>query len=185
MKLSRRWRIQVIALMAGEAVMACSTQPGSPSVRGAQADSFHGFRLGDSLPSFLAACTNMTSRVVAARGTVELVTLSTPGDCSTCMPHLAGLDSIAQTDEGPPVNYILAFTPGQTVSQLATLYSAYRSRDICMDSAGVAWDALDIQKTPVTVLLQSGRVMYITDKGYLSDSSRAKLLSDLEHIVPK
>ena len=110
---------------------------------------------------------------------MQLVTLSTPGDCSTCVPHLAGLDSLAREPGGPSTNFILAFAPGSSVARVSNMYSNYVGRDVCVDTMGRAWDALDVQKTPVTILLVSGRIAYMTDRGYLARGARERLRMEL------
>ncbi len=141
----------------------------------------YGFAVGDSIAPFGVDCLKAGHRALGLAGTTQLITFSTPGDCSTCMPHLAGLDSVAIAGRGPRDNVIVTFSPGQTPASVARLYGRRMARDVCVDTAGFAWDALNIGKTPVTVLLVSGHVALMTNKGLLSDSSRTRFLSEIEH----
>lgn len=138
-----------------------------------------GLQVGDSIAPFPAPCVRGPDRIVGERDGVQLVTLSTPGDCSTCVPHLAGLDSLAREESGPAANYLLVFAPGRSVPQVANMYASYAARDVCVDTMGNAWDALDVQKTPVTILLVSGRIAYMTAKGFLARRARERLRTEL------
>lgn len=140
----------------------------------------YGFAVGDSIAAFSVDCLKAGPRALGLAGATQVITFSTPGDCSTCMPHLAGLDSLAIAGRGPRDNVIVTFSPGQTPASVARLYGGRMARDVCVDTAGFAWDALNIGKTPITVLLVSGRVSFMTNKGLLSDSSRTRFLSEIE-----
>lgn len=140
-----------------------------------------GFAVGDSIAPFSVDCLTAGSRRIGLPGSTQVVTFSTPGDCSTCMLHLAGLDSVALSGRGPADNVIVTFTPGQSPASVARLYGSRLVRDVCVDTSGFAWDALNMQKTPVTALLISGRVAYVTNGGLLSDSSRTRFLKQLDN----
>lgn len=173
---SIRWGIFVLV------VSACS--PHSRAAESSsQVDNVHGFKVGDSIAPFGVQCLKTTNRILAARGATQLVTFSTAGDCSTCMTHLAGMEAIAREGNGPRDNFVVTWSRNQTLPEVARLYASRPVRDVCIDSAGQAWDGLNLQHTPVTILLISGRVAYMTDKGYVSDSSRTHFLSDIARVA--
>lgn len=164
-------------------VSACSASSRDP-VNASQVDNAHGFKVGDTIAPLGVDCLKQRGRVLGAQGATQLVTFSSPGDCSTCMLHLAGMEKIAREGNGPRENFIVSWGPGLTLSDVGRLYSSHPVRDVCTDSGGKAWDALNLEHTPVTVLLISGRVALMTDKGYGSDSSRAHFLDDIRLIAP-
>jgi hypothetical protein len=159
-------------------ILACTSAPRDGVVT-TDADNRHGFVVGDSIAPFAVHCLSGRSRMLGELGATQLVTFSTAGDCSTCMPHLDGLEQIARAGRGPPDSFILTWAPGQSIAEVGRLYASRPARDVCLDKLGQAWDSLDLQHSPVTVLLISGRVSYMTDRGYLTDSSRARFLADL------
>jgi hypothetical protein len=160
---------------------ACTPVPRDAVVT-SQADNKHGFAVGDTIVPFMVECLSGRSRNLGEKGSAQLVTFSTAGDCSTCMPHLDGLERVARDGRGPSDSFILTWAPGQTIAEVGRLYAARPARDVCVDTAGRAWDSLNLEHTPVTVLLISGHVSYMTDKGYQTDSSRDRFLDDLSRI---
>jgi hypothetical protein len=140
-----------------------------------------GIVVGDSIAPFPVTCAKAGNRPVSAAGMVQLVTFSTPGDCSTCVPHLRGLADMASAGDGPRDNFIVVYAPGQEIPELTRQYGDVR--DVCVDRAGHAWEALPLERTPVTVLLLSGRVALVTDRGLLSDSSKAAFLADVSRLT--
>jgi hypothetical protein len=139
-----------------------------------------GFDVGDSIAPFVVDCLKAGTRELGTSGASQIVTFSSPGDCSICMPHLAGLDSIALAKLGPPDNVLVTYAPGRSPATVARLYGSRMARDVCVDTGGRAWDALHLNKTPVTVLLVSGRVAYLTNADMLSPASRAGFLRQVD-----
>lgn len=177
-------RNRVFWLVALLAATACARQK-SATVVTSQVDNAHGFKVGDSLAPFHVQCLKDSDKILAKPGVTQLVTFSTAGDCSTCMSHLSGLEAVSRAGGGPPQNFIVTWSRGQSVPEIARLYSSRPGRDVCLDSLGQAWDSLNIQHTPVTVLLISGRVAFMTDKGLTSDSSRARFISDIAGLASR
>jgi len=145
-------------------------------------DNYHGFHAGDSVPPTMVRCASGRTRTVGAVGALQLITLSTPGDCSSCLAHLAGLEAIARNYRAAGDDYVVAWSPGASLSGIQRTYAITPSRDVCLDSAGALWDRLDIQHTPVSVVLSSGRIVYMTDKALSSEASQARLMADLASV---
>lgn len=148
-----------------------------------QVDNAHGFRIGDTIPSHTLRCLRKSERQLGSTKSTQLVTFSNPGDCSTCIAHLRSIESIAAATATVGENFIVTWGPGFQYSDLERLYGSSRARDACFDSAGFAWDALHLEHTPVTALLISGRVAFMTDKAYRSDSSRRMAASIIATLV--
>lgn len=173
------WTRACVMLSVAATLSAC----GRPAVRAREptshVDNDHGFHVGDSVAQATFECLKTPERTIGTVGSLQLVTFSTSADCSMCIAHLSGLEAIAKERRGPPDDFIVTWSPKGSMAEIARNYTAASSRDVCVDRTGALWDELNIQHTPVTVVLGSGRIMYMNDRALVSDSSQIRFLDDL------
>jgi hypothetical protein len=140
----------------------------------------HGLAVGDSIEPLALTCREGGDRRIAAPNEVQLITLSTAGDCSACLTHLAGLEQLLVTKQVTAPQFYVSWA---TTAQIPSAMIAYRAttiRPVCFDTSGTLWDSHNVSHTPVTVVIRNGRVLYMHDMPLISASSQRQFLGDLQ-----
>ncbi|MBL0938581.1 MAG: hypothetical protein IBJ03_06790 [Gemmatimonadaceae bacterium] len=139
----------------------------------------HGIAIDAQIEETSLDCGDEGTRQLAPRSGVQLITFSTPYDCSACTPHLAALDSLKKQGMLPEGDAMVLWAPGENLDHEVGMVRGKTHRTVCVDQKGMMWDRHDLQHTPVTVLLVDGRVVYMNDRLLDSESQRAAFLQDL------
>lgn len=123
----------------------------------------HGIRTGETLNPIAVHCSDGKNRTFADPSALQLVTISTEDDCSSCEMHIAGLDVLYRQRRIHMEQFVLTYTP---TGRRADILAAYRGRTaipVCIDEAASLWRNTDLSHTPVTVVLKHGQIAYIDD----------------------
>lgn len=142
----------------------------------------HGIVIGDSFARVPLWCDPGGLRDFPSDAEFELVTFSTPSDCSACLPHLAGLDTLQALGRLPTRNYYVVWAPGRDSASVIRTYRSITSRTVCLDRSGLLWHKHGIGQTPVSVGVKEGRVVYLNDLPLASPAVRTQLLRDLDDV---
>jgi hypothetical protein len=156
-----------------------SVQPVTPFVLNE-----HGISVGDTLDMMQLACDDNVKRAVAAPGYAQIITFSSPGDCSMCQQHLAGLEQLASSGRLPIEHFYVVFSPSMSRARSARAYRTISEQPVCWDDAGVYWQQHSIAHTPFTVLLLEGRIALMHDAPLLTPSGQQRLLDSVAVYVP-
>ena len=174
-------RVAVAPLLAMIGLGCGGADDGGDQMRGRQRLlNAHGLAVGDRIEPVAVSCTDGGTSTVGRPEAVELLTLSTPDDCLTCVPHLAGLDTLTQAGALPEQNYIVAWVPEPQREGAKRVYQALSMRDVCFDVKGALWSNYDVQHTPVTLLLRNRQIVYMHDAPLNSAAARRRFAADLE-----
>ena len=138
----------------------------------------HKIRVGDTLSAVTVDC-NGTRRIVGRPGSVQLVTFSTKGDCTACLPHLAGLEQVLERRALAIETFHVTYASNAELASVREAYRAITHRAVCVDEHATLWDKYNISHTPVTVLLRSGEVVYMHDMPLVSDAAQKTFEADL------
>jgi hypothetical protein len=103
----------------------------------------------------------------------QLVTFAASGDCLVCGPHLAGLDTLRQRRQLPYAHRLVIYASAHDEPRMRRTLRAQIDAPPCFDHAGSLWQAVELGKTPVTVLLVNGRVMDEDRSALDTDERRA------------
>lgn len=142
----------------------------------------HKITVGDSIAPLAVNCAGGATRVVADPAKVQLVTVSTASDCSACLTHLAGLESVLAQDPIHIETFYVSLVPRDQQQGAMIAYHTVTSRLVCFDERGVLWDKYNISHTPVTVLLRHGRIAYMHDMPLVSEPQQQTFLADLRKL---
>lgn len=121
---------------------------------------------------------------MAKTNAYQFITFTSPGDCSSCQPHLAGLDSLARREEMIVPHFFVAYLGGTTPEAASRLYEGFVRGPICWDRDGLLWDKYNIGHTPVTALLKDGLIVLLHDAPLASPQDRQQLLDSMRILVP-
>ncbi len=180
---------RAVALMLGFFIVACEEQP-APVVGGQttrtltsdtpmQLQDHGGLVAGTRLGTVALTCDDRQVRTVAPDSGAQLLTFTTPGDCSACHTHLAGLDSLDKLGQSPvPHIYVSYATPAQR-DDARRSYKRVIGQSLCWDDSGSLWDLLRIEHTPVTVLVRDGTVVLVHDAPLTADDARKRLVDSI------
>lgn len=180
--MQRVQRTHLVFLVVGLALLAgCETKRAAAGTRPEIPSETmqHGVQVGVRLASLDLHCTDAIRRVVSPASGVQLVTFATPYDCSSCSPHLAGLDNLKNQGKLPRDEMIVVWGSPRDLASMTSAKHAASPRPVCIDSSGVFWDRDNVSHTPFTVLLVNGRIAYVNDRllaeQALSDAFEADL----------
>jgi hypothetical protein len=134
--------------------------------------------LGQVIGPILVDCDGQPDWLGSAEQT-QLITFATAKDCSSCETHMSGLNDLRGKDSLPVKDMVVLWAePGTASSELARA-RAHSNRRVCSDVRGEAWDHYNLQHTPVTLVLQHGRILYLHDGPLISTEDRTQFVSDL------
>jgi len=144
----------------------------------------HGVREGTQIGEISLECGEATTtpiapKLIAPKHDVQLITFSTPYDCSACAPHLAALDSLRRHGLLPQNDVMVIWSPGGNIGREANVVRNKSPRTVCVDQRGALWDRHDLQHTPITVLVVKGRVTYLNDRMLDGKAEHRAFLQDL------
>lgn len=143
----------------------------------------HGVVIGDRLLAVSLSCSDGRSREVAAANKIQLVTLWTADDCSSCSRHLAGLETAWHQAEIPFDQFVVTYATSARRPEVLRSHRAGSTRPLCIDTAAKFWDKYDIRHTPVTILIENGRVAYMHDLPLDSDEMRKEFVRKVVQIA--
>ena len=129
-------------------------------------------------PSTLA-CDDRRVRTLAPDSGAQLLTFTTPGDCSTCHTHLAGLDSLDKLGHLSVQHVYVSYATRAQRDDARRAYKRVIGQALCWDDSGSLWDILRIEHTPVTVLVRGGTVLLVHDAPLTSDDARQRLVDTI------
>ena len=144
----------------------------------------HGVAIGQRIAPIPVTCGDSVTSV-GAENTTQLVTFATLKDCSSCETHMSGLDFLEQEDALPEHNIVVVWLEPGTARGEVDAARKRSARTVCLDSAGQAWDALNLQHTPVTALIRSGSIVYLHDQPLSRDADRRAFLTDVRRLTHK
>ncbi|MEA3244534.1 MAG: hypothetical protein U9Q74_00110 [Gemmatimonadota bacterium] len=107
------------------------------------------------------------------------MTFTTPGDCSACQPHLAGLDLLDRSQAWPVPHIYVSYTTKATRNGASREYKRVLHEPVCWDEGGALWTANDIRHTPVTALLRDGYVVLLHDAPLAAHTAMQRLLDTI------
>lgn len=142
-----------------------------------------GIRTGVLLAPTSLPCDGVGSREIGERGHSQLITFTTAGDCSSCAPHLAGLDSLIRREALPVSHLFVVYSRKATTASDRRTLRGILNGVICWDHDGALWDRHDISHTPVTVLSVNGRVLLVHDAPLVAPHDRARLVDSVKALV--
>lgn len=142
----------------------------------------HGIKVGDSVPPTALDCGTGVKRVVGSPRRIDLVTFASAGDCSICQAHLVGLQALHVTRRLPVSDYVVLWAPDSQDVRLAEFLRRESARPICLGGAAL-WIRYHLAHTPVTALVDSGKVVYLHDEQLASEAAQDTLVSDLRSFV--
>lgn len=143
----------------------------------------HNLTVGQRLDAGPMHCDPAGEAIFPGHARLKVVTFTTPDDCTQCLQHLLGLESLASEDTLVGSGYYLVSVPARDVEAALRGYRAWTQRRVCFDTSGVIWRSSGIANTPVTVLLESGVVRYMVDAPLESQRARALLRQDVAAVV--
>jgi hypothetical protein len=142
----------------------------------------HVIKVGDVITPTRLRCHAGADRIVANPSEIQLITFSTPNDCSACVPHLAGLEEVLKRAPVHIDNFYVSWAPpAETTSAIAS-YRAFSNRAVCFDEAGALWDTYNISHTPITVVLRRGQIVYMHDMPLTKPEPQEIFLADLHKL---
>lgn len=180
-----------ILLATVASLVACAAGSSERPDNGiSRARSEHGISLGDHLAGPRLTCDVGGPRSVGEPGTLQVVTFATPQDCVACDAHLTGVQKALSNTKMRSHAFIVVWSP--ELDEVRRAFS--RNPDVaknavdnplpvCVDAAGHFWDHYMITSTPFTVVLASGRVVYITDQPVALTRQRQEFLADLDAVA--
>jgi len=136
----------------------------------------HGIEEGSRLRPRILPCADGRDRTIAPSKASQLVTFWTNGDCATCERHLTGLDAALRKAPPASPHVIVAYAPSATQLAVRQTLAAHTSALVCFDSQGAYWDDHNLQHTPVTALVDNGRILYLNDRPITSTIEQDQLL---------
>ncbi len=139
----------------------------------------HGILVGDSIGRLELLCPSSGTRPFPGGPELQLVTLSSPSDCSSCLPHLSGLEQVTASGKLPASNFFIVWAPGQDRAAVLRAYRSLSQRQVCFDERGDLWKAHRIAGTPVTIGVKGNRVVYMNDLPLTSPALREQLVADV------
>ncbi len=143
----------------------------------------HGLAVGEAIQPVRLECDDARSRIVAPLEIPQLVTFTTPGDCSACETHLAGVEMLL-SDNSPIPEHVWVAYPADVDSNAASeQYRLITRFPICWDRAGAMWTRYNISHTPFTVLLRNGKVLLIDDASLARPSERARFMDTVRALL--
>ena len=163
-------------------VLCAATACGANELPSSHVANDHKISVGDSIAPLALTCAGGATRVVADPAKVQLVTVSTASDCSTCLSHLAGLENILEHDPIHIETFYVSWVPPEQQRGAMIAYHTVTTRLVCFDERGVLWDKYNVSHTPVTVLLRHGRIVYMHDMPLISEPSQQTFLADLRRL---
>lgn len=139
----------------------------------------HGVLVGDRIEKLELACPSEGTRAFPAGSELQLVTLSSPSDCSSCLPHLTGLEELSVRGKLPATNFFIVWAPGKDRAAVHRAYRAMSQRQVCFDESGVLWKTYRIASTPVTIGVKNNRVVYMNDLPLTSSALQEQFVTDV------
>jgi len=157
-------------------------EPDVPSTTNQQTVNKHNVLVGDSVPQTSLTCFPGGRHGFPSQG-FELITFSSLGDCSACLPHLKGLEQIIASGAVGRSAYFIVWAPRSQWQSNVTAYHQWSQRPVCFDDADRTWDAMRIAHTPVTVVVGASRVMYMNDLPLEEPRAQAQFINDLRRLM--
>lgn len=139
----------------------------------------HGVAPGIRVGTQALDCGAAGARALGAPG-VQLVTFSTPLDCSSCAPHLSSLDSLHARHALPANELVVVWAPGGDLDRDVAQVRKSTPRLVCVDRRGELWERYDLRHTPFTVLLVDGRIEYLNDRLLENERERTAFIDDIQ-----
>jgi len=138
----------------------------------------HGVQIGAAVPRTAVTCDDSTTTIGSAP--IELITFSTPQDCSACSEHLAGLETLSVHGKLPARDVVVLWAPGEDLERNVAHLRRTMHRKLCIDPPGDLWDRLDVSHTPFTILVRRDTIVYVNDSRLTSPLHAADFLHDVE-----
>lgn len=142
----------------------------------------HGIKLGDFVPPTPLDCGLAAQRTLGAPHRVDLVTFASNGDCSVCQAHLLGLQAMHTAHRLTPDDYIVLWAPDSQDVRSAAFLRRESNRPICL-GGGALWQRYHLSHTPVTALVNNGRIVYLHDEPLASEFAQDSLAADLRSLL--
>jgi hypothetical protein len=176
---------RVCGILVGLAACGCVDGGGRPAPRGdVVLLNDHGVKIGDAIARVNAPCSDGKIRQVGDTAIQQVVTLTSADDyCSECDRHLSGLDEAWRHVEIKSEHIYLTYASKARQVEVLKAYHAKTGAPICFDEAGVIWQTNRITHTPVTLLLQHGRVVYAHDAPLDDSLRRASFVRDVSRMA--
>lgn len=167
-----RGAVAIVLLTAG----ACPDR-GVPNRKDAESVRYQRkIQSGQLLLRSVLACSDGKHRNIGGANDTQIITFATSNDCLTCGTHAAGLDLIRRTDQLHIGFFTVAYAaPAQEAMVIRSL-AAETSNPVCFDAVGRYWLSHDLSHTPLTVVVQNGRIIYLHDTALDTDSARTKFV---------
>lgn len=143
----------------------------------------HTIQVGDTLPRLELACTDGTHATIGRGQGLQIVTISTPGECSTCEPHMTGLERLYRDGRLPAPAFIVYWSGQAEAARVASDYrNAYR-QPTCRDSAGAWFAGGRITHTPVTAVMKDGRILLLDDAPIIAPAQDSAFLAPISKLM--
>lgn len=170
--------LTVAAACQGADAAGDRSDASSPSSRGPLLVD-HGIHVGRLIAPHELPCADGRPRAVAMAGRAQLVTFSTPGDCSECERHLQGVEEVYRGKYLDLEQFIVVYAPAATRDEALLRYRGWTRQPVCFDTVGSLWEAENISHTPITAVIRDGSVRYLDDGPLDTDARRASFLTAL------
>jgi len=141
-----------------------------------------GLTAGIAITKVRLTCDDGVQRVLG-EDEVQLVTFTTPGDCSSCQSHLAGLELMTRHRQMPLDHYFVAYAPRSTRTVDLRAYRRLVTGRLCWDEHGALWDRHNVSHTPVTALMRHDTVLLLHDAPLLAADARRALAESVAALV--
>lgn len=159
-------RSAVVAVATAGILSMCASPNSGDSGPSAESlalarDVDHGVHAGTALTPLSLDCSDGRKRMVGDPNASHVVTLATSGDCAQCNRHWQGITALFERNAARGHQYAIVNAPPSHTAEATAHMRGYSDIPVCFDTAGVLWSNHNVSHTPVTLVVQNGRVVYV------------------------